>query len=138
MNDGLQNWKALLDCIWDYGNKRHIAKAEYEGLVFDRRNRGDANWHTASHPQPKTSTKSRSKLKRNSKPLLHQVLRTAGFKNQRESMMPAKHLSNISEAADVLNDVATTAKPVQRQPLVPADPNTPGGKSCLLKDQEGI
>ena len=26
-----KEWKPFLDYIWDYGNKRHIAKAEYEG-----------------------------------------------------------------------------------------------------------
>ena len=103
-----------------------------------KRNRDDADRHTASHSRSKTAIKPRSKLQRNSKPLLHQVLRTAGFKNQRESLMPAKQLDYISEEADVLNNTATTVKLVQRQPLVPADPNMQAGKGSLLKDQKDV
>ena len=139
LNDGLQTWKALLDCVWNYGNKRHIAKAEYEGVLYPGTLiRNDPDMYTASRPRPKTAIKPRSKLQRNSKPLLHQVLRTAGFKNQRESMMPARKLSYITEETDDSTNDNSTPQLAQRQPLVLADPNTHVGKSSLLKDQKCV
>lgn len=84
---------------------------------------------TASHPRPKTAARSNNKPRRTSKPLLHQVLRTAGFKFQREPGKTSKSLGFIPEGVGALTDEARRTKLAERQPLSPADPNEQSGEN---------
>ena len=126
-----QSWKAVLEWLWNYGNRRHIEKAEYEGwslsgsCIFSF-----ANARTALHPGSMSKTKSKSKRSRAEKPLLHHVLRTAGFKAQGESKTKRKEVEHKPKAADYLTD-SEEGKAVRRRALHPASPNKRIGKSRL-------
>ena len=127
MTDSPQSWQAILEWLWNYGNKRHIEKAEYTGRspsslrVFryaDRR--------IASRSRPTSKAKRESKRRRVQKPLLHHVLRTAGFKTEGGSKTTLKDVEHMVEAADNVGRVSK-----QRQALHPASPNRQMRKSRL-------
>lgn len=113
MTGSSQNWQACLKWIWNYGNSRHIAKAEYE----------------ASHPQTKNKKKPQSKQHRAEKPLLHQVLRTANSKAQQGPMLKAKALRDIPEEKQTVIMQWYDAATMSRRVLQLADPNGRVGKS---------
>ena len=84
---------------------------------------------TVSHPQIKNKNKSQSKQHRAHKPLLHQVLRTAGFKAQQGPMLKAKALRDIPQEKQTVMMQWYDATTMSRQVLQLADPNGRGGMS---------
>ncbi|KAM0805769.1 hypothetical protein BDR22DRAFT_182480 [Usnea florida] len=118
MTGSSQNWQACLEWIWNYGNSRHIAKAEYE----------------VSHPRKKNKNKPPSKQHRAQKPLLHQVLRTAGFKAQQGPILKAKALKDIPEEKQPVMMQWYDATSMSRRVLQLADPNGRVGKSGQTPD----
>ena len=130
MLDDLQEWKAFLEHIWDYGNKRHIAKAEYEGSLLSLVWRLSAHSSTASQYLRKAPAKSHRKSRKTSKPLLHQVLNSAGFKACRESNSKSKGMKNNAKQLGTFTEKsASNLQQPQRHPLFPADPNGQLGSS---------
>ena len=133
-----QSWQAILEWLWDYGNKRHIEKAEYEGgsplgsCIFSI-----ANARIARHLESISRAKRKSKRSRTEKPLLHHVLRTAGFKAQGESKTERKEVEHKPKAAD--GPVDSADNEVRRRALHPASPNKRMGKSrlttCITADE---
>lgn len=129
MTESPQSWQAFLEWLWDYGNQRHIAKAEYEGeSPSSLQTFYCANTRIASLRRLNTTTKSQSKRQHAQKPLLHQVLRTASFKAQRGPKMKPKKLAHMTKAADTVMD-SVDGMPTPRPALHPADPNGQIGKS---------
>ena len=127
-----QSWQAVLEWLWNYGNRRHIEKAEYEGgslpgsCIFSF-----ANARIALHPGYISRAKRESKRSRAEKSLLHHVLRTANFKAQGEPKTKQKEVEHKPKAADCPTD-SKDGKTVQRRALHPASPNKPMGKSRLI------
>lgn len=125
-----QSWQAILEWLWNYGNKRHVEKAEYEGRSLP----GScilsiANARIARHPRSISRAKRKSKRSHAEKPLLHHVLRTAGFKAQGEPKTERKEVEHKPKAAD--GPVNSLDKEVRRRALHPASPNKRMGKSRL-------
>ena len=85
----------------------------------------------ASRPRPSSKSKSRSKQQRPQKPLLHQVLRTAGFKAQGGPSIKIKQLEQIDKEADTAVDHVNRMT-MQRRALHPASPNGQMRKSRLI------
>ena len=126
-----RSWQVIFESLRDYGNKRHLEKADYEGgsllgsCTFRFTNVG-----IARHPQSISKAKSKGKRPRAETPLLHHVLRTAGFKAQGESKMKLKEVEYKPKAADSAVD-SGERKAVRRLALHPASPNKRMGKSRL-------
>ena len=135
MTDGSQDWQACLEWIWNYGNSRHIAKAQYEGEPLSSLQGSSmhslpcTDEETASHPQTKNKNKSRSKQHRPQKPLLHQVLRTVGFKAQQGPKLKENALRNIPEEKQNVTMELYDAITMRRGVLQLSDPNGRVGKS---------
>ena len=127
-----QSWQAILEWLWDYGNRRHIEKAEYEGgLLAGSCIFCFAYARTAFLSRPNPEAKRKSKQPRAEKPLLHHVLRTAGFKAQGHPKMKQKEVERMPKAADGSVE-CVDRKAVRRRALHPASPNKRMGKSRLV------
>lgn len=127
MTESPQSWLTFLECVWDLGNKRHIAKADYKGgPPPSLRNVRCANLRIASRPRLSSKAKPQSKRQAPQKQLLHQVLRTAGLKAQKGPKLKRKELGNTARATDIMDSV--DGMPTQRLALQPASPNRQIGK----------
>ena len=133
-------WQACLEWIWNYGNSRHIAKAEYEGERLSSLQGSSihslpcTDEATVSHPRKKNKNKPPSKQPRAQKPLLHQVLRTAGFKAQQGPILKAKALKDIPEEKQPVMMQWYDATSMSRRVLQLADPNGRVGKSGRIPE----
>lgn len=124
---GPRNWQAILEWLWQYGNKRQTAKARQAGQHCSG---GMFYFYTnsiaASRPPSRYHSTSHRKQRRAEKPMLHRVLRQAGLKAQSGTSVKVKekvvHLAN----ADVVMDDIRDEKALQCQALQISDMNRAG------------
>jgi len=138
--DGPQEWLALLQWLWTCGNERKIAKRKRKGepttcalqycLMSD--------FAIASRLSQKPRVQLLNNRANSRKPLLHQVLRSAGLKAQQDRTSMKGQVQPISEGnADIMGSSVTEPVSLNRKPLHPGDANRRVESMAKGKEEQG-